>query len=98
MRVYSRPGDFTIPSDKVLGDAPPASEPGFAQALEKAIGQVDHLQHEADRAMQEGSIEGAVRIDEAMIKLEEADISLRMLTKVRNKALEAYQEIMRMQF
>jgi flagellar hook-basal body complex protein FliE len=98
MRVLSRPGDLKYPSDKVLSEGPPASEPGFAQVLEKTIGQVDHLQHEADRAMQEGSVQGAARIDETMIKLEEADISLRMLTKVRNKALEAYQEVMRMQF
>jgi flagellar hook-basal body complex protein FliE len=32
-----------------------------------------------------------------MIRLEEADISLRMMVQVRNKAVEAYQEIMRMQ-
>jgi len=29
--------------------------------------------------------------------LEEADISLRLMVQVRNKAVEAYQEIMRMQ-
>ncbi|MCU0572519.1 MAG: flagellar hook-basal body complex protein FliE [Syntrophobacteraceae bacterium] len=98
MRVLSRPSDLKLPQDKVLSDGPPTLEPGFAQVLEKTIGQVDHLQHGADLAMQEGSIQGAVRIDETMIKLEEADISLRMLTKVRNKALEAYQEVMRMQF
>ncbi len=32
-----------------------------------------------------------------MIKLEEADISMRLMVQVRNKAVEAYQEIMRMQ-
>lgn len=41
---------------------------------------------------------GAEHIHETMIKLEEADLSLRLLAKVRTKALDAYQEIMRMQF
>lgn len=98
MRILSRPSDLKLPQDKVLSDGVRTSDPGFAQVLEKTLGKVDHLQHEADRAMREGSVQGAVRIDETMIKLEEADISLRMLTKVRNKALEAYQEVMRMQF
>jgi len=32
-----------------------------------------------------------------MIAVEEADVSLRMLVQMRNKALQAYDEIMRMQ-
>ena len=35
-------------------------------------------------------------LHEMMIALDRADVSLRMVTKVRNKAVEAYQEIMRM--
>ncbi|MCE5244385.1 MAG: flagellar hook-basal body complex protein FliE [Desulfobacteraceae bacterium] len=35
---------------------------------------------------------------ETMIKIHEADISLRLLSSARNKALDAYHEIMRMQF
>ncbi|MCU0589586.1 MAG: flagellar hook-basal body complex protein FliE [Syntrophobacteraceae bacterium] len=98
MRVLSRPSDLSLSSDKILSDGRPTPEAGFSQVLQNSIGQVDQLQHQADQAMQEGSVQGAVRIDETMIKLEEADIGLRMLTKVRTKALEAYQEIMRMQF
>jgi flagellar hook-basal body complex protein FliE len=41
---------------------------------------------------------GAEKIHETMIKLEEAGISMRLLLKVRSKALDAYQEVMRMQF
>jgi flagellar hook-basal body complex protein FliE len=32
-----------------------------------------------------------------MLSMEEADISMRLLVQMRNKALDAYQEIMRMQ-
>jgi flagellar hook-basal body complex protein FliE len=34
---------------------------------------------------------------EVMIAVEEADISMRMLVQLRNKALQAYDDIMRMQ-
>ncbi len=36
-------------------------------------------------------------IHEVMIALEKANISFRFLTQVRNKAIEAYQEVFRMQ-
>ena len=36
-------------------------------------------------------------IHETMIAMEKASISFRMLTKVQNKVVEAYKEIMRMQ-
>jgi flagellar hook-basal body complex protein FliE len=98
MRILSRPSELQFPSSKIVSDAQPSSQPGFAQELQKSIAQVDDHQHQAEQAMQEGSVKGAGQIDETMIKLEEADISLRMLTKIRNKALDAYQEVMRMQF
>ncbi len=41
---------------------------------------------------------GAEQIHETMVKMEEAGINMRLLLKVRSKALDAYQEVMRMQF
>lgn len=73
------------------------SSTGFANELKANIKAVDQFQHEAESAMQEGAVKGAENIHETMIKLEEADLSLRFLLKVRNKALDSYQEIMRMQ-
>jgi flagellar hook-basal body complex protein FliE len=48
--------------------------------------------------MATAAVEGPNKIHETMIQLEEAEISTRLLLKVRSKALDAYQEIMRMQF
>jgi len=70
----------------------------FADQLKTKIGEVDQLQHQADSAMAESTVKGASNIHETMIRLEEADMSLRLLTKFRNKALDAYHEVMRMQF
>ncbi len=44
------------------------------------------------------AVKGASNIHETMIHLEEANMGLLLLAKVRNKALDAYHEVMRMQF
>ena len=70
----------------------------FADQLKSKINEVNQLQNEADSTMAAASVKGASNIHETMIKLEEANLGLLMLSKVRNKALEAYHEMMRMQF
>lgn len=51
----------------------------------------------ADNAVKENSTGGPVDLHDVMIAMEKADISLQMLVQVRNKTVDAYQEIMRMQ-
>ena len=70
----------------------------FLEELKSSIGQVNAMQTQADQAMSESSVNGASNIHDTMIKLEEADMGMRYLAKVRNKALDAYHEIMRMGF
>ena len=36
-------------------------------------------------------------LDEVMLAMAKADVSFRMMVEVRNKLVEAYQEVMRMQ-
>jgi flagellar hook-basal body complex protein FliE len=74
------------------------SEKSFADQLKTTFDEVNQIQAQADEAMAKGAVQGSGGIHETMIKLEEADISLRLLLKVRTKALEAYNEVMRMQF
>jgi flagellar hook-basal body complex protein FliE len=75
-----------------------ASRGSFTEALKTTLQAVNQRQQQADEAMSKGAVEGTGNIHETMIQLEEADISTRLLLKVRTKALDAYQEIMRMQF
>ncbi len=70
----------------------------FVNQLKNEIQDVNQLQNEADDARQDAAINGAKNMHETLIKVEEADISLRTFLKVRGKALDAYHEIMRMQF
>ena len=76
-------------------DAVPKED--FNSHLKNALGEVNDLQQKADQAIQQLVGEGKGDLQETMIALEKADISFRLMMQIRNKVLEAYQEIMRMQ-
>ncbi|MDX2481778.1 MAG: flagellar hook-basal body complex protein FliE [Desulfuromusa sp.] len=69
----------------------------FGEMLKTSMAEVNQAQISADRAAEQIAAGETKNLHGAMIKLEEADISLRLMVQVRNKAVEAYQEIMRMQ-
>lgn len=77
----------------------PAQQMGnkFGDMLKTSIAEVNQAQISADHAAEQIAAGETKNLHGAMIKLEEADISLRLMVQVRNKAVEAYQEIMRMQ-
>ncbi len=69
----------------------------FAELLESSMDQVNVQQHQADKAIKEFVAGKNKNIHETMLAIERADSSLKMMMQVRNKVLEAYREIMRMQ-
>jgi flagellar hook-basal body complex protein FliE len=83
----------------VMPKGPDATgQASFADELKSKVSEVNQLQNDADAAMQRSSIKGATDIHENMIKLEQANMSLLLLAKVRNKALDAYNTVMHMTF
>ena len=70
---------------------------GFSEYVKQAFKNVNDMEANANHAVEEMTT-GQTGIHETMIALQKADISLRLLLQVRNKALEAYREIMRMPF
>jgi flagellar hook-basal body complex protein FliE len=70
---------------------------GFADMLADAVNQTNEAQLAADKAAVALQTGKAENLHEVMLSMEEADISMRLLVQMRNKALDAYQEIMRMQ-
>ncbi|MBN2125240.1 MAG: flagellar hook-basal body complex protein FliE [Deltaproteobacteria bacterium] len=75
-----------------------AGEGSFLDTLKGFQDQVDARIKEADRMREEFAVGARQDIHEIMIASEKADISFRLLLQIRNKLLEGYQEIMRMQF
>jgi len=68
---------------------------GFAKTLGEALQKVDGMQLDADAQAEQVAMGGG-NLHEMSLSLEKADISMRLAVKVRNKVVEAYQEIMRM--
>lgn len=81
----------------VSGAPGKASGTGFGEIFSKAIDAVNGQAQEAEKLVT-GLVSGEhANIHETMIAMEKSSISFRMLTKAQSKAIDAYQEIMRMQ-
>ena len=88
------------PQVPTIGPAPSSSPagtgaPGFADTLTRMVTSVEQSGGAANAAIGR-MLDGSGDVHEAMIALQHADLSLQMAVQVRNKLLQAYQEIMRM--
>lgn len=96
--VVSRPASL-IDRDFIWRHWRPEEEAAsnFAGTLQEALGTVNRLQVEADEAV-EGLLTGDMQnLHQVMIRAEEAQLSLQFTVQVVTKALQAYQDIARMQ-
>ena len=69
----------------------------FADTLKEAVNNVNELQKSSDKAMQNLATGKTDNVADVMIAAEKADIALRVMVQVRNKIVDAYQEVMKMQ-
>ncbi|MDR0550086.1 MAG: flagellar hook-basal body complex protein FliE [Deltaproteobacteria bacterium] len=72
--------------------------PGFADHLKATVVNVNQAQFSAKTAMEELATGRNGNIHETLLSMNKAETAFKMLTQVRNKVLNAYQEVMRMQF
>lgn len=80
----------------VAATKPTGQGPGFGEFLKTALQEVNQLQLDADTAARELLL-GRIDMHQAMIATEKASLAMDLTIQVRNKLIEAYQEIMRMQ-
>jgi flagellar hook-basal body complex protein FliE len=69
----------------------------FAETLQNAVQGADRLQNEADETVRKFAAGEVDDVHDVLMALDRADLSFRMTLEVRNKLLEAYQEVMRLQ-
>lgn len=69
----------------------------FLELVEKSMEKVNQYQVQADQAVRELVAGRTKNIHESMLAIERADLSLKLMVQTRNKILDAYREIMRMQ-
>ncbi len=83
-----------------LGQTQSAGQPGqvsFADMLKDAVGKVNTMQKTADTKMEQLATGQTDNIQDVMVSTEKADIAMRLMVNIRNKVIDAYQEIMKMQ-
>ena len=68
---------------------------GFGDALAKLVNSVETSDSTANTAVQ-GMLDGTGDVHDAMIALQRAELTLQLTVQMRNKLVQAYQDIMRM--
>ena len=95
MRALS--GSMELPDSGIAKLGPGAGTPNFGQVLEQSISKVNEQQGVAQNLItgfQTGS--GTAGVAEVMVAMQKASLSFTAMTQVRNKLVDAYQEIMNM--
>lgn len=77
----------------------PSADTGksFADTLKDAVAGVNEMQKTSDKAIQNLATGKTDNVADVMIAAEKADIALKVMVQVRNKIIDAYQEVMKMQ-
>lgn len=79
------------------GDPTGLAGSSFIDSLGQALGALNTQLTTADAAMADFASGGSSDLQTVMLQMQEASIGLKVGTQVRDKLLEAYQDIMRMQ-
>ena len=93
LSVVSGAGANAASLSQTPGNASP-----FADLFTDAVGQVNQLESQARTAVDGLMTGNGVDVHQAMIATEKADMSFEFALAVRNKAVQAYQTVIGMQF
>ena len=89
------PGRFQREIQKPV---PASEQPGFLDTLKHTLDQAQQVQSEADKRVSDVVSGRPADVQSTMIAVEKADLSFQLVMQVRNKIVQAYQEISQMQF
>lgn len=84
---------------KSTGETSQGSQPAasFKDVLAQKLEQANALQKQADQLTESFMTGGEADIHEMLIAMEKADLALRETVEIRNKLVDAYKEIEKMQ-
>ncbi len=78
---------------------PPATgDTGFSGVLKGALNQVSTMQDSASAQVNTLMAGGSGDMSKVMVSVEKADVAFQLMMQVRNKIVNAYQDIEKMQF
>ncbi len=88
---------FHAPGGNALNKTLKQNNVSFGETLNKAVTDVNDLQREAGKAVERMVSGEATDLHDVMIAVEKAKTSFELLMEVRNKTIDVYRELMRMQ-
>ncbi len=91
IRPITTPGETRIPAGEEK-----SSGPSFAEILKNSIKEVNNMQKEADVAINNLALGKTENVTEVLTAVEKADLAFRALMQIRNKLVDAYEEINRL--
>lgn len=100
VRVYPGRGEVgrvQFESQERPGAVPGEEKPSFAKLVKDFARDVNDLQFQAGQAIDLLATGGAADVHQVMIAVEQASIALDLMLEIRNRVLEGYQELIRMQ-
>ena len=86
---------IATPLARPTPNAAPAASGSFGDSLARLVNSVETSDQAANNAVQ-GMLDGTGDVHDAMIALQRAELTLQLTVQVRNKLVQAYQDIMRM--
>ena len=92
--------EIRMPTDLSAPGSLAATQPSgdsFSSMLGKMVSEVNAQQNTASQSV--AALQGGqnVPLHQAVVAMEEANVSFQLMVEVRNRLMDAYQEIMRMQ-
>jgi len=84
------PGSLPIGSPQRSASA---EQPDFREFLLRSIHEVNSMQQEADQAVERLMLGEEVTPAEVLTAVQKADIAFKLMMQIRNKLIQAYQEI-----
>ncbi|GAB7541609.1 flagellar hook-basal body complex protein FliE [Cupriavidus sp. 8B] len=76
---------------------PPSAAAGFGNMVNQGLGEVNQQLMASQTDLQQLATGNIQNLHQVMIRLEESRLSFQLLLQVRNRLLEAYQDVMKMQ-
>ena len=70
---------------------------GFAAAMREAVEKVNVLQHESGAEIERLILNESQDLHKTVLAVQRAELAFELMMEVRNKVVQAYQEIMRIQ-
>jgi flagellar hook-basal body complex protein FliE len=91
--------DAPLPKIGAPANKPEGATPteGFGQMLDGLVGVVESKHAAAQEATRKVLLGDSDQLHQSVIAMQEASVAFTMMVEVRNKLVESYQELMRMQ-